>query len=76
MPRAQLKIDPKTPVVALATAHAAKFPEAISRAIGLTPQLPTKIAEGLAGKERFTLLDNNEKDIMTFICERARAVTE
>lgn len=74
--RAQLKIDPKTPVVALATAHAAKFPQAISRAIGLTPKLPTKIAEALAGKERFTLLDNNEKEIMDFICERARAVTE
>ena len=74
--RAQLKINPNTPVVALATAHAAKFPEAITRAIGLTPKLPAKIAERIAGKERFTLLDNNEKEIMNFISERARAVTE
>ena len=32
--------DPATPVIALATAHPAKFPEAVERAIGARPALP------------------------------------
>ncbi len=39
------------PMVCLATAHPAKFPEAVKRAIGKEPPKPVRIAE-LEGKER------------------------
>ncbi|BDV33279.1 threonine synthase [Methylocystis iwaonis] len=71
--RARLAQDPATPVVALSTAHPAKFPEAIERAIGKRPLLPESIAARLEGPERFTILENDEARIASFIAERARA---
>ncbi len=71
--RARLAQDPSTPVVALATAHPAKFPDAIERAIGYRPRLPDWIAARLEGAERFTILENDEARIAAFIAERARA---
>lgn len=71
--RARLAQDPATPVVALSTAHPAKFPEAIERAIGRRPRLPDTIAARLDGPERFTVLENDEARVTAFISERARA---
>lgn len=71
--RARLAQDPATPVVALSTAHPAKFPDAIERAIGKRPLLPESIAARLEGPERFTVLENDEARIASFIAERARA---
>ena len=48
-----------TPVVALATAHPAKFPDAVETAIGTLPMLPTSLALALERPERVTSLDNN-----------------
>ena len=45
------------PVVALSTAHPAKFPEAVSKALGFEPQAPAQL-RGLEGKpERFEVID-------------------
>jgi threonine synthase len=71
--RARLETDPATPVVALATAHPAKFPDAIERAIAHHPRLPDSIAARLEGPERFTILENDEARVTAFIGERARA---
>jgi threonine synthase len=60
-------------VVALSTAHPAKFPEAIERAIGHRPRLPDSMAARLEGPERFTILENDEARVAEFIAERARA---
>lgn len=65
---------PETPVIALSTAHPAKFPEAVERATGLRPKLPPHLADLLGRKERFTVLPNDQAAIETFIRERARAV--
>ena len=43
--RRALARDPATPVVALATAHPAKFPDAVERAIGQRPVLPTHLRD-------------------------------
>ncbi len=62
------------PVVALATAHPAKFPDAVERATGLRPKLPPHLADLLDRPERFTVLPNEQGAIERFIRERARAV--
>ncbi len=71
--RARLAKDPATPVVALSTAHPAKFPDAIERAIGLRPQPPENIAMRLDAPERFTILENDRARIAEFILQHARA---
>jgi threonine synthase len=59
--------DPATPMVVLGTAHAAKFPDAIERAIGLRPPLPPFMADMLGKPERFTVLPNDQAEIERFI---------
>ena len=72
--RALLKEEPGTPVVALATAHPAKFPDAVERATGMRPPLPPHLADLLDRPERFTVLPNEQTAVEAFIRERARAV--
>lgn len=71
--RRRLARDPASPVVALATAHPAKFPRAIEAAIGQNPALPAHLASLLSAKERFTILENNQLQVAAFIRDRARA---
>lgn len=51
--------DPDTPVVALATAHPAKFPDAVERATGIRPALPGFLADLFSREERMTGLAND-----------------
>ncbi|MBU3888643.1 threonine synthase [Methylosinus sporium] len=71
--RKRLAVDPATPIVSLATAHPAKFPDAVERAIGKRPPLPEHLAHILDARERFTVLDNDSGKVAAFISERARA---
>ncbi len=71
--RAELREKPGTPVAALATAHPAKFPDAIERAIGLRPALPPRLSSILSAPERFTVLENDARSVAAFIDQRARA---
>ena len=68
--REALRENPATPMVVLGTAHAAKFPDAIERAIGLRPPLPAHMADLLERPERFEVLPNDQASIERFI--RAR----
>jgi threonine synthase len=59
--------DLPDPVVIMATAHPAKFPEAVAQAAGVTPQLP-RGAAGLAGKpERFDRLPAEAETIKAYV---------
>jgi threonine synthase len=60
----------KGPVILLATAHPAKFPEAITQAIGIKPQIPPKLANLLSQEERYTVLPNEVGAVRTFVLER------
>ena len=51
--------DDGTPVVALATAHPAKFPDAVERACGRRPALPARLADLYERAERMTVLPND-----------------
>ena len=68
--RGRLAADPATPMVVLGTAHAAKFPDAIERAIGLRPPLPAHMAELLGREERFTVVPNDQTATERFIRDR------
>ncbi len=64
---------PEVPVVALATAHPAKFPDAVEAATGIRPQLPPHLAGILTATEKFSVLPNDQWEVSRFIRERARA---
>ncbi|WP_298966296.1 threonine synthase [uncultured Methylobacterium sp.] len=70
--RRLLAADPATPVVALATAHAAKFPDAVEAATGLRPALPPHLADLMDRPERVSVVANDEAAVERFIRERAR----
>lgn len=54
--RALAPADRSIPVVVAATAHAAKFPDAVERATGIRPPLPPRLADLYDREERFTVL--------------------
>src|SRR5206468_435475 len=47
------------PTIAMATAHPAKFPEAIERAVGFRPALPDHLADLFEREERYELAPND-----------------
>jgi threonine synthase len=70
--RKLLAADPATPVLALSTAHPAKFPQAVKRAIGRTAPLPGHLAHLMEAKERMTRLPNDQKAVEDFVRANAR----
>ena len=73
--KALLRDGPSIPVVSLATAHPAKFPDAVERATGVRPKLPPHLADLMDCRERFSRLPNDQAAVERFIRERARVVT-
>ena len=61
------------PMVSLATAHAAKFPDAIERAIGIRPALPPRLAQLAARPERVTELPADLGLLRRFVRDRVHA---
>lgn len=59
--------DPSVPMVTMATAHPAKFPDAVERATGVRPQLPEHLADLMSRPERTTVLPNDLMTIESFI---------
>jgi threonine synthase len=62
-----------TPVIALGTAHPAKFPDAVMQATGVKPALPARLAAIMQGRERFDVLPNDLATVADYIRARARA---
>ena len=60
------------PMIALATAHPAKFADAVEQATGVRPPLPSALAEIMEKPEQVTVLPNDIAAIARFIRERAR----
>lgn len=65
--------DATIPMVTLATAHPAKFPDAVERAIGIRPALPSRLADLFEREERLSILPNDPAAVKNFIRERSRA---
>jgi threonine synthase len=70
---AKMKRDPDLPLICLATAHPAKFPDAVKRAIGRAPPMPDALAALEDKPERITPLANDLAAVKRFIADRSRA---
>ena len=51
--------DPSVPMVVLATAHPAKFPDAVEAATGVHPALPAHLADLFERPERYEVVDRD-----------------
>ncbi|MEM9787665.1 MAG: threonine synthase, partial [Pseudomonadota bacterium] len=52
-------LDPDVPMITLATAHPAKFPDAVEAATGIRPPLPPRMADLYDKPERVTRVPND-----------------
>ena len=59
-------------VVAFACAHPAKFPDAVERATGIRPELPSFLGDLLERRERLTVLPNDPGALTRYIRAHAR----
>jgi threonine synthase len=64
-------LDPEIPIVTLATAHPAKFPDAVERAIGIRPALPARVGDLFAREEAYAKLPGEYEAVRAFVEERA-----
>ena len=60
------------PIVALATAHPAKFPDAVAAATGVRPALPPRLGDLFERPEHLSALPNDLAAVRALICERVR----
>jgi len=65
------EIDPAVPVVTLATAHPAKFPDAVEQAIGTSADLPARVGDLFALEERFETLSADYEAVRDYISAKA-----
>lgn len=66
-------IDPAIPVITLATAHPAKFREAVERATGTRPALPQRIGSLFDREEQYATLPGDKNAVQAYVAERATA---
>ena len=71
--RQALAASPATPVVALATAHPAKFPDAVERATGVRPALPERLSDLMERREAIVVLPNDGRAVADYLRQTARA---
>ncbi|HVI87066.1 MAG TPA: threonine synthase [Dongiaceae bacterium] len=64
--------DPETPIIALGTAHPAKFPDAVARATGRKAALPDHLADLYDRPERMTVLPNDLGRVQEFVLAERR----
>jgi threonine synthase len=60
-----------TPIVTLATAHPAKFRDAVERAIGIRPQLPSRVGDLFGREEQFTSISGEYAAARQFVLDNA-----
>lgn len=64
--------DPSIPVIALATAHAAKFPDAVEKATGVRPGLPPRLSDLFEREERYDVLPNDISVVKDYVRKVSR----
>ncbi len=71
----QHRRDPAIPMVVLATAHPAKFPDAVEKATGVRPPLPARLGDLMDRAERVDGLRNDIDELKAMIDERRAMAT-
>jgi threonine synthase len=66
----QHRRDPAIPMVVLATAHPAKFPDAVEKATGVRPPLPGRLGDLMDRAERVDGLRNDVDELKSMIDQR------
>lgn len=61
------------PMIALATAHPAKFPDVVTRATGAEVVQPARLIAQLKSEERVSQLPNDLAEVSQFIADKTRA---
>ncbi len=64
---------PRSPMITLATAHPAKFPQAVNSACGIDPALPSWLCDLMDREETFEILQPELNIVETYIARNARA---
>jgi len=59
--------DRTIPLIVLATAHPAKFPDAVKQATGIHPALPAYLSDLMERKEKLEVLPANEDKVKAYI---------
>lgn len=59
--------------VTLGTAHPAKFPDSVEKAVGHRPALPNWLGDLMEREERFDILPNDLDAVQQYISQRSRA---
>lgn len=67
----QADIAADIPIVTLATAHPAKFVDAVERATGTRPSLPARVGDLFGREERYDELSGDYDAIAAYVAERA-----
>ncbi|MEI4482117.1 MULTISPECIES: threonine synthase [unclassified Phyllobacterium] len=67
------KIPADQQSVVLATAHPAKFPDAVKDASGVNADLPAWLGDLMERKEQYTVLPNDLKNVKEYISQHSRA---
>jgi threonine synthase len=67
--------DPATPLVTLATAHPAKFPDSVREATGVAPTPPPHLAALFEREERYAVLPNDLVAVQAHIRGRIREIS-
>jgi threonine synthase len=68
----QRRRRPDLPMVCLATAHPAKFPDAVERATGIRPLLPAHLADLLERPERYDVLPADVGAVRAYVDDAVR----
>jgi threonine synthase len=71
--RKALAAAPATPVIALGTAHPAKFPDDVERATGVRPTLPEPLSDLMDRRETIVGLPNDRRAVADYVRQTARA---
>ena len=64
-------LAPGVPIVTLATAHPAKFRDAVERAVGVRPSLPARVGDLFGREEAFVELAGDYEASRSFVLENA-----
>ena len=66
-------VSAQTPIISLACAHPAKFPDAVAKATSAHPDLPPHLADLMDREEKFDVLENNLGIIQDYVMAKRRS---